>query len=243
MIEINLVPDVKQELIRAQQIRSRVIISSIVFGIAVIATVALLVFYVFAVQAFRSSQADAAIRKGSDTLTSVEDLSKTLTIQNQLTKITNINDNKKISSRTFAMITSIIPPAPNDVQISTLKIDTTENLVKIDGQAKNGYAALEVFKKTIESAKVKYKQDVSDDKYKEVDLATNIGTKDVSYGQDATGKKVLRFTISFNYAPEMFSPDSKDTSVVVPASGNVTDSYLGVPNIFTDRAKDITEDK
>jgi Tfp pilus assembly protein PilN len=235
MIEINLVPNVKQELIKAQRVRAKVIAGTIIVGIASVATVLLLAFYVFGVQAARGFIADTSIDDGSKKLSKVEDLSKTLTIQNQLTKIPALNNSKKVDSRIFDLLIAIIPPAPNDIKISDMTIDSNEGTITINGQASNSYAAVEVFKKTIEGAKVKY---TGSDK-NGVTLASNISTTDTSYGEDSSGAKVLRFTISFNYAKELFSPESKNVEIVVTTQGNVTDSYLGVPkNIFADRAKD-----
>ena len=240
MIEINLVPDVKQELIKAQRIRSTVIAASLLIGSISVAVVALLVMYIFTVQAVRGGLVDNAIKQGSDKLASVEDLSKVLTIQNQLTKISDLNSNKNIYSRIFDLLSSIIPPSPNDVQISNLKIDSTTDLITIEGQASNSYAAVEVFKKTIEGAKVRYID--SNNKAQEVTLASSISTSDTSYGEDSSGIKVLRFTISFVYAPELFSLASKNASVVITIKGNATDSYIDIPkSIFADRAKDLTE--
>ncbi len=239
MIEINLVPDIKQELIRAQRIRSTVITIAILIGSVSIAIVALLAFYVFAVQTARGFIADNQIADGSKKLASVEDLSKTLTIQNQLTKINDLNNNKKIDSRIFNLLNAIIPPSPNDVKISDLTIDSATNLITINGQASNSYAAVEIFKKTIDGAKVKYVD--SDGKTQMIALASAINTSNTSYGADSSGSKVLRFTIGFNYTPELFSSTLNNVSVVITTNGNVTDSYLGVPtSIFTDRAADLT---
>lgn len=238
MIEINLLPDVKQELIKAQKIRSMVISFAILIGSVSIAVVVLLALYVYTVQGVRSNAADEDIKKRNKTLTSFEDLSKTLTIQNQLSKISALNDNKKIYSRTFDMINMIIPPSPNAVTISDLTINSDSYQVAINGQAENSYAALEVFRKTIEGAKVRY-TDLNKETI-EVDLATDISTTNTNYGEDSSGKKVLRFTIGFVCAKELFSIDSKDALVVIAIDGNATDSYRGIPkSIFAERAKDI----
>ena len=240
MIEINLIPDVKQELLTAQRIRSRVIMVSIIIGVISVAVVVLLLIYVFTIQTVRGSLADKAIQQGSSQLSGVSDLSKTLTIQNQLTKISALNNSKKIDSRIFDVLNAIIPPAPNTVSISNLAIDSNAGTITLDGQAANSYAAVEVFKKTIEGASIKY-TDSNNDK-QEVVLASNISTSNTSYGEDSSGSKVLRFTISFSYAPELFAPTSKDILIVITTNGNATDSYIGIPkSIFVDRASDITE--
>ncbi|MBC7868857.1 hypothetical protein H7X69_01595 [Candidatus Saccharibacteria bacterium] len=237
MIEINLIPAVKQELIKVQRVRAAVISASILIGLVAIAVVTLLAVYVFAVQTVRSVVADEAIKKGSQQLADVEDLSKTLTIQNQLTKISTMHDEKKIDSRIFDVLLAIIPPVPNDVQISDLAVDSTAGIITMQGQAANSYAAAEVFRKTIEGAKVKYTSDTGE---QQIALATNVSTGDTSYGEDASGAKVLRFTLSFTYAKELFAPSSKNATVIIATQGNVTDSYLGVPkSIFVDRAADL----
>lgn len=242
MIEINLVPDVKQELIKAQRIRARVITGSIFIAVVSIAAVTLLAIYVFTIQAVRSGMADDAIKQGSNKLAAVTDLSKTLTIQNQLTKISALNSSKHLDSRIFDVLTAIIPPSPNNIQISNLSVDSTSNTITMDGQAANSYAAVEVFKKTIGGADLKYTD--ADNKTQQIALASDISTSDTSYGEDESGAKVLRFTLSFVYVPELLSPSSKDVSIVITTGGNVTDSYLGVPqSIFAVRATDLTGTK
>ena len=243
MIEINLIPDIKQELLKAQRVRSNVIAASILAGLVSISIVVLLSIYVFAVQTVRGSLADDSIDKGSNQLIGVEDLSKTLTIQNQLSKISALNDSKNIDSRIFDVLAAIVPPAPNDIQISSLSTDSVSSTVTIEGQAANSYAAVEIFKKTIEGAQIKFQDSTGEDQ-EPVTLASSVNTSDTSYGEDSSGVKVLRFKLSFIYAPELFSPLSKNVSIVIIVNGNVTDSFLGVPNsIFTDRATDITEEQ
>ncbi len=234
MIEINLVPDVKQELINAERVRSTVITFAILIGAISVSIVVLLAIYIFAIQTARGFIADKSITDDSKTLASVADLSKTLTIQNQLTKISDLNGNKKVDSRIFDLLNVIIPPPPNDVKLSDLSIDSSAKTITINGQATNSYAAVEVFKKTIEGAKIKFDTD------QELSLASNISISNTSYGEDSSGTKVLRFTISFEYAPELFSSTIKKVSIVVTTKGNATDSYLSVPkSFFTDPATDI----
>ena len=236
MIEINLLPDIKLEFIKAQKIRSKVIFGSIVIGIISIGVVVVLAVYIFAFKSVRGKLDEDAINKKSAELSKVEDLPKILTIQNQLSKISELNSDKKIDSRLFDLLAVIIPPAPNSVQISDLIINPENTTITLNGQAENSYAALEVFKKIIEGTTIKY-TDSSNEK-QEILLATSISTGNSSYGEDSSGKKVLRFTLSFVYAPELFAQKTADMTVQRTNSGNVTDSYLSMPKIFTDRAKD-----
>lgn len=236
MIEINLVPDVKQELIKAERVRSLVISTAILAGIISLAIVAILAAYVFGVQSVRGALDDDNIKKGNAQLAEVEDLSKILTIQNQLSKISELNGQKKIDSRIFDVLQAVIPPAPNTIQVSSLLIDATNSRISIEGQTPT-YDTLEIFKKTIDGAVITYKIDGED---KQTKLASEISTSDVSFGEDSTGVKVLRFTLSFIYPEELFSPSVPGVVVKLTNQGNVTDSYLGLPkSIFVQRAEDL----
>lgn len=238
MIEINLVPDVKQELIRAQRVRNTVISVTILVGIASVAIIVLMAFYLFGVQTVRSVVADNRISDGTKKLNDVEDLTNTLTIQNQLEKLSEQHSTKNIDSRVFAILTAINPSAPNEIVISSAKVDSETKTVTIEGQAANGYEAAELFKKTILSTKMNY-TDESGDK-QSVKLTKDVSTSDISYGEDASGKKVLRFTMSFVYPDELFALSSRDASIERPDRQNVTDSFLRIPqSLFSERASDI----
>lgn len=238
MIEINLVPDVKQELIRAQRVRAGVISIAILAGIIAVGAVVLLALWVFAVQAARGVITDNTIKDQSTKLASVEDISNTLTIQNQLSKINDMHSNKNIDSRIFDILSTINPPAPNDVAITSLSLDSSTQTISIDAQAKNGYPALEVFKKTISATKFVYTQD---GQQQSAALATDMSDSDRSYGEDSSGARVLRFSLSFTYPSELFGRTAKNAQIVAPSKTNVTDSFLGVPNsLFTQKAADTT---
>lgn len=238
MIEINLVPDIKQELLRARSIRSAVVSGAIITTIVAVGVVVALSVYVFGVQGLRGLAADNSIKDGAAKLATVEDLSKVLTIQNQLTKMSALNDEKVINSRAFDLVRAIIPPAPSDVKISSLTIDGDAETIAFEGQSPD-YPSFEALKKTIAAANVRYNEG---DELRDVILASNLSISDVSYGEDATGKKVLRYTISFTYAAEIFSPKVNNPTIVLINGGNVTDSYLGIPkSIFTEPAKIIEE--
>lgn len=236
MIEVNLVPDVKQELIKAQRIRATVISVSIIVTIASGVILAILAGYVFGVQTVRSALADTDITNKNKELQSNEDLSKILTIQNQLSKISALDAAKNIDSRLFSVLGAILPPSPNTIRISELSVDNTAGTVTIQGQT-SGYPSLEVFKKTVSGTTVHY---TIGEETESVPLATQTSLTDVSFGEDASGAKVLRFTLSFVYAELLFSNDITNFAIKRPDNGNATDSYLGLPqSLFTDRASDL----
>lgn len=240
MIEINLVPDVKQELIKAQRVRAGVISMAILVGIIAAGVVVVLAIWVFAVQTARNVITDNAIKSESEKLSKVEDISNTLTIQNQLSKLSAMHDSKHIDSRLFDILTTINPPEPNNIAITKLTLDSETSSVTVEGQAVNGYPALEVFKKTIAATKFEYSRDGES---QSVPLATEISDSERSYGENASGIKVLRFTLVFGYSEELFSRTAENAIIVAPGRTNVTDSFVGVPkSLFTQRAADAEDD-
>ena len=210
MIEINLVPDVKQELLKAQRMRSAVITTAIFTSIAAVGVVALLLIYVYAVQLGRNAILDNQIKTKSGELAQVEDLSRMVTIQNQLGKVSTLNESKTMSSRVFDLLSAVIPPEPNAVKVSQVDINTEEKLIRLEGQTR-GFDSMEVFKKTVASAVIQMPvESDAEEEPEPVVLASDISTSDVSFGEDSDGNKVLRFVISFVYTDELFTP-SVDT--------------------------------
>lgn len=236
MIEINLIPDVKQELLKAERARAMVISGSIITCIVAGGVVALLALYIYGVQFGRNIIVDNSIKSGSEKLAKVEDLSKMITLQNQIKSIETLNGTKSINSRLFDVLSAVIPPSPNEVRLSTLSVNTEESTIKLEGQT-NAYDSMEVFKKTIDSSVIIYNQDGTE---KQAKLASDISTTDISYGENPDGLKVLRFTLTFKYPEELFSAKIPLLTIKLSIDGNVTDSYLGIPkSIFTERAKDV----
>lgn len=234
MIEINLVPDVKQELIKAKRIQALVISGAVLVGIVAIAIVVLLALYLFGVQTVRSNLADSAINDKSKQLSGVSDLANTLTIQKQLTELTQLHNEKNIDSRFFDLLAAINPDAPNNVTFSNARIDAEAKTIRLEGQAANGYTAADVLKKTIAGTTLSYKDG---GEQKSVPLTTEVSTSDLSYGEDSSGKKVLRFTISFVYDDAFFARSSQNASIIRPDRQNATDSFLHLPeSLFSDRA-------
>jgi len=240
MIEVNLVPDVKQELIRAKRVRALVITGAGFVAIVAIGIVVLLAVWLFGVQAVQSHLADSAISSKSKQLADVPDLGDMLTIQHQLTQVTALHDGKNIDSRFFDLLRAINPPAPNQVTFSMARVDSDAQTVQLEGQAANGYVAADVLKKTILGTSLTYTDDTG--ATQTVPITDDVSTSGLSYGDDSTGKKVLRFTIMFTYNEAIFARSSLNASIVSPNRQNATDSYHGVPqSLFGDRAADQKE--
>lgn len=237
MIEVNLVPDVKQELIHAERVRSVVISMTILVGMVAVGLVVLLALWVFGVQTARGVLTDNTIKTENSKLSAIEDLESSLTIQNQLSALPALHEKKQVDSRIFDVLATINPSAPNDVTISKSTINSVDKTITIEAQAVGGYPALEVFKKTIAATEFRYMN--ADDAQEVRPLASSISDGERSYGLSADGRRVLRFGLTFEYPEELFTPYLKDAKIVGPGATNVTDSFLGIPkSLFSPKAND-----
>ncbi len=237
MIEINLVPDVKQEYIKARSVRALVVSGAILVGIVSVGIVVLMALYLFGVQTVRSTIADGEITSKSKELAGISDIENTLTVQHQLTKLSELHDQKNMTSRFFDLLAAINPADPNKVSFSLARFDQETGLVRLEGQAANGYIAADVLKKTILETSISYNDPSGE--ARESKLTDHVSTSELSYGEDATGKKVLRFTMTFLYEPAFFSRTSTNAIIIRPNYQNATDSDNRLPkSLFEDRAVD-----
>jgi Tfp pilus assembly protein PilN len=227
MIEINLIPDVKLELLRARRQRRMVISAAILISIIAGAVVVLLALYAFGVQTVADTLADNGIKDESQKLAKVKDLSKTLTIQNQLEQLSRSQSEKNVTSRLFDIISVTVPEGKNAVTIKRLAFKSEDSTIDIEAEATNGYEALEVFKKTIGQTTFQY--NVDGKAQKPIKIATSIADGERRYSEDNQGRQVLRFSLSFTYPEEMFKPDSENGRIVGPNKQTATDSAQGVP--------------
>lgn len=263
MIEINLIPDVKRELLRAQRMRNTVISIAIITSIAAGAVVLLLSLYVFGVQAARGVVLDGQVTSKNQELSKVEDLSKILTIQNQLASIDSLNEKKIITSRIFSMISAVTATGNDDVAFTQVSLAPAAEDANVAGAGNTGttgsavgggtiliegqvasYSGMEALKKTIENTSIVVAVAPDNEGDPElVPIASNVSTTDISFGEDSSGKRVVRFTLTFEYASELFAAQNgQDVTFKRTINGNVTDSYLGIPR-FAERAKDAKEEQ
>lgn len=223
MIEINLIPDVKRELLKAQRQRSMVISGSIIAGVIAIIIAGILLIW-WTTQGARNYFLDQAIESEHQKLASVEDVNDTITIQNQLSKVSSLHTDKSITSRLFNVVAVISPSKPDNITINNLTLNGEDRTIKIEASTEGGYASLEVFKKTIENTKLVF----NDDTEVVIPLAEEIYDGERLFSDNA-GQKILRFTLTFKYPQELFGNNVKTLTIKGPERTNVTDSYLGVP--------------
>ena len=121
MFEINLVPDVKNEMIKALKIRNLILFICIVVSAAAIGVV-LVLFSIKGGQDFAMSQQDNKLKTLSGKLMNYDGLDEFLTIQDQLGKISGLTENKQAASRVFSILGVMLPQGNDRVTLSSLNV-------------------------------------------------------------------------------------------------------------------------
>lgn len=132
--EINLVPDVKMQMIRMQKIRNIMFFVCIVISIASVST-ALVLGSIKATQDITMSGQDSHIENLSKKILEYEELPEFLTIQNQINGISKIEDNQKVLSRAVLFLNSLLPNEGDKIEVSELSIDLKSTTLSFDAQA------------------------------------------------------------------------------------------------------------
>ena len=161
--EINLVPDIKGEMIRALKLRN-----FIFFLCIVVASASLAVILVFlTIRGGQQAVADGKLKtidELSAKIQSYDDLADFLTIKDQLGNISSIHENKNLLSRTFTVLSAIIPTGADTITISELGIslENESPSFTFEAQANAGrepfidYNVLDSFKKSMDFLRYDY---------------------------------------------------------------------------------------
>ena len=193
--EINLVPDIKNEFIKALKFRNFVFFLSGI--VAAGSMIIILIFLTIAggQQGFinaKQNTIDALEQKISE----YNDLSDFLTIRDQLGNIATITENKVMMSRTFNVLAAIIPTGEDYINISELNVNLSEDAptFRVEAQANAGikteidYVVLDSFKKSMSYMRYDYgeyvdKNDASIPAYCMIESAVDGSTfKDANKG-------------------------------------------------------------
>ncbi|MCX6727481.1 MAG: hypothetical protein NTX11_01545 [Candidatus Saccharibacteria bacterium] len=132
MIQFNLLPDVKQQYIKAAKMKHTTVIVSLL-----ITTSSLLIFIVMflSVHVFQPARIkgiNQSISDSTKTLKDTQDLDKILTIQNQLKSLPALQYSKPIASRLSGYLSQV---TPSQLSIGELTLDFEGKTMKITGTA------------------------------------------------------------------------------------------------------------
>lgn len=207
MISLNLLPDVKKDLLRVRRERNLVVsISVVVVGASI--GVLLLLSGTLGVLVATKALMENGIKNDEQTIKQAQkkkQLDKYITIQNQLKQIGKLKSDQQVYSRLMDYLTQLNPAAPNNVQISSAKIeapagssgDTSSSssssasadgiTMTIEGKTTN-FSALDVYKNTLSKAQLSYEVEEEDTSSDSESSANSDGTysKETSSDSDSS---------------------------------------------------------
>lgn len=201
-VQFNLLPDVKIQYIKAHRQKQLVLFISTISVVASVVILILLISIVFVVQKKSISDLSRDISAASDELQSTPDLTKMLTVQNQLRSLPSLHASKPVASRIFGYMNQ---STPSDVSISRLNVDFAQNTMTVSGSA----ASLETVNKFVDTLKFTtfHTESASKDErpsFKDVVLA--------AFGRDSKGAS---YSITLAFDPVIFS-EAEQVTLTVP---------------------------
>ncbi|RWZ79518.1 MAG: hypothetical protein EOT04_01240 [Candidatus Chaera renei] len=214
MIELNLLPDVKKEFLKAQQTRNSVITASFLISAATLGLVVSFAVFVYAVQPVQTKLLTDEIKKNQQAIESIPDISKYLTVQSQLSQLSQLHTEKTVYGRMIDFLSTLNPSPPNNVQLTGLQLTSADSSVIFTGTA-GSFEAFNVFKDTLLNAEVTYQVagaagPVTEKLLSGVEVqASNLG--------NFRNNQVVNFVVKATYNKTALTAQAGNTSVKVPS--------------------------
>lgn len=201
MVQFNLLPSVKLEYMKAVRTKRLVTSIAIIASIAALAILALLFVNVKFVQTRHISNLTNDIDQKVGELQGIQDIDKVLTVQNQLSALTALHEQKPATERVLPFLGKVTPQAAH---ISQTTVNFNESSFKITGTA-DSLATVNKFIDTLKFTKFTVDDDpVEQQAFSEVVMA----------GFSVSNNEAT-FELNFKFNPEIFN-NTKKINLVVP---------------------------
>jgi Tfp pilus assembly protein PilN len=214
MIELNLLPDVKKEFLRAQKTRNRVTFFSIVAVIGAAGLTVAMAAFVYGVQNAQVYFLGQSIENRSVELENIPDIDKYLTVQNQLQRLDELHSTKNMYSRLLDLVKVLNPTAPNEVQLGSLELNDEAKQISLSGTT-NTFESFNIFKDTLENAQLVYKDPFAENQNASEPLFNSVAVENSGLTRVGNKQKVS-FVVSVTYNEKAFLNQYADVSVTVP---------------------------
>ena len=199
-VQFNLLPDIKIEYLKAKRQQHMVILVSVLATIVAISVFVLLLSVVYGLQKKNIGDLNADIKSSSRELQNTKDLTKILTVQNQLKALPGLHDQKVVSSRLYDYLSQV---TPTTASITKLNVDFSLNTMTISGGAPD-LSTVNKYVDTLKFTKFSTK-DESSQKNAFSDVVLTNFTRD---------DKAATYTIDLKFDPTIFEgADSVDFTV------------------------------
>jgi hypothetical protein len=224
MIQLNLLPDIKLEYIKAQKMRRLVTLISIIVGSAAIVIFVILIGFGIA-QKKHISDINSDVSRETNTLQSKPGINQELTVQSQLGSINTLHSQEPAVARLFSSYLDEVTPEP--VSLSDLSVDFGQGTINITGAA-DTLATVNEYVDTLKYTTFT----VGNSKTSQGAAFTNVVLSSFGFDSSASNKaQAASFTITLGYTPEIFDI-TQNVTLSVPAI-TVTRSQVSEPgNLF-----------
>lgn len=130
MVQFNLLPDVKLAYIKAERQKQIVLSISVILSIGAVVLFVLLFSYANIVQKKAIADLTKDISSKSKDLTGTKDLSKILTVQNQINSLARLHETKVLPTR---LLDDMEKMTPASVEMKKLEADYTAGTISVEG--------------------------------------------------------------------------------------------------------------
>jgi len=213
MLQVNLLPDVKLEFLRAKRMKHTVYVGSLI-AVSVSAGILVVLFLLVTVQKRHISGLTKDIATTQKSLESTQDLAKILTIQSQLETLPALYDQRPVTSRLFPYIQQT---TPSSVKLSSFRINFADNTITIQGTA----SSLDQVNLYVDT--LKFTEYTVNGSSEQQPAFSNVTL--TSFSRNAVDAS---FTITMNFDPAIF--DSKNEVTLVVPKTVTTRSSTELPN-------------
>ncbi|HYF96910.1 MAG TPA: hypothetical protein VD947_02615 [Patescibacteria group bacterium] len=214
MIQLNLLPDVKMQYIRARQRKRMVMGLSIITSSVFLVLFIFLLLFVRVIQKQHLSALDKDISQVSSELKSKQDLDKILTIQNQLNSLPGLHDQKIIGSRLVDYLTQVTPV---QATISDVTSDFEANTLSVKGNA-DALSTVNKFADTLKFTDFK----TGEKEPRQGKAFSNVVLKSFAVGgANSQGQEGITYELEFSFDPIIFAnikdaEASSEVSLIIP---------------------------
>lgn len=201
MIQFNLLPDIKIQYLKAKRQKHLVVLGSVIAIFVSLTIFVFLVTIVYGLQKKNLSDLNSDIKASSEELKSTKDLTKILTVQNQLKSLPALHDQKVVATRLFDYLSQTTPAAAS---IAKLNIDYELSTMSIAGSA-DQLTTVNIYTDILKFTKYTTKTDK-----KEKNAFTDVVLSAFSRDSENT-----TYTITLKFDPVIFT-GSQDVKLTVP---------------------------
>ncbi len=213
MIQLNLVPNIKQEYLKTQQTKRVIALTALGISGFVVAIVILLAVTVYGLQKKHISDLNNDIDVKTAEIQGIPQIEKILTVQSQLKALPGLHDQVPKTTRVFDFLGDL---TPSDISLQQVLLgfgtgQTSAGLssFQITGRA-TSFKAVNRYVDTIKNANYRVSGGDKLPAFNSVVLS--------SIGQDAatTGRFPTGFVLSFNYDSQIFLRTNASVDLIIP---------------------------